>query len=177
MGFWDDVARIGQAIATGGASELARAVASGEAEKRRREEELQRLKQLEQQRAQTQVAAAGGKGSPCGGVEVPPPPSMRFPSGEAGQGTACCRYELHPPFLLDAHSGRVWRYEQKNDSFLIVTREATKVEKSWESLLAAKLTADLVDNIQDATRGSSLAEYKRVGPRLDAHLALMEKEL
>jgi hypothetical protein len=166
------------AFVTGGASELAREVAKGEAEKRRQEEakvvqaQLERLKQL----AGGGVPADREKTAPCGGVEVPPPPAMRVPSGDE-PGGACCRYQLNPPFLLDAHGGRVWRYDQQKDAFVMVRREATKVEESWETLLKAKLTADLHDQVKEATRGATLAEFQRVGPRMEAHLALLDEEL
>jgi hypothetical protein len=59
----------------------------------------------------------------------------------------------------------------------MVRREATKVEESWETLLKAKLTADLHDQVKEATRGATLAEFQRVGPRMEAHLALLDEEL
>src|SRR5262245_4637388 len=91
MGFWADVVRVGTAIATGGASEIAIAAANAEDEKRRREEELKRQKLKEQQMKQQEET----------GHTVAPP----------GASGCCARYSFDAPFLLDTQTGSVWRYD------------------------------------------------------------------
>ena len=163
MSVWDDIARGAAAIATGGASEIAIAVQQKEAEKRRRE--LQEQKQRSEE-AQKRAFAAGRAAEDRVDESTP-----------SVQINSCCRYQLDAPFLLDAHGGRVWRYDDQKKQFLIVPRESTAIEKSWESILAAKLTADAVDELAEVTKTSSRAEHLRVSNLVDSHIKVMDEHL
>jgi hypothetical protein len=158
MAIWDDIARVGAAVVTGGASEVALALAQKEAEKRRRE----------QQEQQQKAAAAQGAAASAGG---------RDDDGTRTQVNTCCRYAIEPPFLLDTQNGRIWRYDDTKKQFLIVSKESTTLEKSWESLLFAKLTADVVDGLNEVTKTSSRAEHLRVANLVDSHIKVMDEHL
>lgn len=162
---WDDIARIGAAVATGGVSEVAIAVAENEAEQRRREEEAR-------QRAAAQAAAA--MGAHAAGAQ----PVAASGDGGRTQSAACCnRYAIEPPFLLDTQSGRIWRFDDAKKQFLIVPKESTALEKSWETLLRAKVTAEAVDGLNDVTKTATRAEHLRVAQLVDAHIKVMDEHL
>ena len=158
MAIWDDIARVGAALATGGASEAARALAQNEAEKRRREQQEQQQKAAA---AQGAAAQAQGRGDDGARTEI----------------NTCCRYTIDPPFLLDTQNGRVWRYDDTKKQFLIVPKESTALEKSWESLLFAKLTADVVDGLSEGIKTSTRAEHLRVANLVDSHIKAMDDHL
>jgi hypothetical protein len=162
---WDDIGRIGAAIATGGVSEVARAVSENEAEKRRREEAAR-------QRAAAQAAAAFGAQGPAPQAPGSPRDGAQTPSA-----VCCNRYAIEPPFLLDTQNGRIWRFDDTKKQFLIVPKESTALEKSWETLLRAKLTAEAVDGLNDAANTATRAEHLRVAQLVDAHIKLMDDHL
>lgn len=162
---WDDIARVGAAIATGGVSEVARAVSESEAEKRRREEEAR-------QKAAAQAAAAFGSQVPA-----PQAPGSAGSGGPTPSAVCCNRYAIEPPFLLDTQNGRIWRFDDTKKQFLIVTKESTALEKSWETLLRAKLTAEAVDGLNDAANTATRAEHLRVAQLVDAHIKVMDDHL
>jgi len=126
----------------------------------------------------TAVAAAAASQGKQGGASSQPSASS---PGAAAPGACCragadpcCRFVIEGPFLLETSTGRVWRFDQTKEEFLIVKREVSPFEKSWQQIVAAKLAAHALDALNDATKASSQAEHARVSPLVDAHIRSMD---
>lgn len=165
-----DWGRLGMAVATGGASELADAI-NDKATK-----DAQNLvKQVTQQGLdigkQLIGAATSTSGNAGQSVNATPPaaPSIQI--------NASPRYQFVNGFLVDTANGRLWRYDEKSNKLLIVNREVTEIENSWNAILRAKATADLVDELNTATKGASLAERLRLDKLIEPHIELIDKDV
>lgn len=175
MGFWDDLARAGAAFATGGASEMARAVYENEIAK---QEPQQSSKSAGSSLAGQQMAAgqAGqthhtGPSTPAGCDE---PGAASADSPREWPASCCARYTFAAPFLVDTHSGRVWRYDETHNRLDIVERAATPVEKSVEAVMATKLALDAAESANDPRRQATVNEHRQLDDLLKAHVAAVE---
>jgi hypothetical protein len=150
-----DWGRLGAAIATGGVSELGRAI--DDAAKQAAREDAQQQKVAAE--AAKQAAAADHRCCTPSPVDVTP------------------HYQFVSGFLIDTENGRVWRYDDKKDTLLIVSRQTTEIERSWEAVLKAKATADLYDELADASKGATLAQRLRLDQLIEPHFQLVDEQI
>lgn len=155
---WGDIVRVGTAIATGGASEVAIFAADKIDDAAGKAADI------------ASGAAAGAAAAAGGGSHSNKQPCSSAPSVQVN---SCCRYHLESPFLLDTQSGRVWRYDDVKKEFQLVPRESTAVEKSWETVITAKFTADAIDMINDATKNASRAEHLLLSGVIENHIKVL----
>jgi hypothetical protein len=158
MSFWDDLGRVGAAVATGGMSEAVLAAAGGSPAP-----------------SPAPPPPSGGFGGVLGGI------------GNAFGGVGsmkplvpdakCCRYDLKPPFLVDNQTGAVWRYDDADRKFVKVEFELHPVAKSFVNLVSAKVAIDLRTKLQSEHVYQNRAQIESLKPFVDDQIRAIDAHL
>jgi len=91
-----------------------------------------------------------------------------LPAAVAGKDASCCaKYQINGMFLLETHTGRVWRFDQQKDVFVPVQKKLSPLD--WEILnddIAQKL-ATVKATMSPAQLAGAANQLQAIGVELN----------